>query len=71
MARDRESTIDHPLAARKARGMEDRTAFQAGLPVNTGWTGQNTCPIEKFWWDESDLRFLGVLLFAKQTGRVR
>ena len=29
--------------------------FQAGLPVNANWTGQIMCPLEKFWWGESDL----------------
>jgi len=29
--------------------------FQARLPVNADWTGQIMCPLEKFWWGESDL----------------
>jgi len=48
MARVRESTIDHPLAARIARGLEDKTAFQAGLTVNTGWTGQMRALLRSF-----------------------
>jgi len=64
--------IDHRPSARRTDrawpGRQDGLSGRAHRKHRLD--GTNACPIEKFWWGESDLRYLGVLLFAIEADRV-